>query len=93
MEFNLIRMIVIVCILATQYFLSSTKYKILGLIMPILCTIYSIYFYLTENWPLWAVCLLLILFLIILGGEYKSGQQHYKKRKNLELNKMKSHDL
>ncbi|QIH77107.1 hypothetical protein GTN30_00300 [Macrococcoides canis] len=90
---HIINALIFAAILASQYFLSRTKYKFLGLVVPILCTLYAAYLYINEVWPLWALALLLIIAYVLLFSQYDKGQKDYKKRRETELSKMRSQDL
>lgn len=90
---HIINALIFAAILASQYFLSKTKFKFLGLIVPILCTLYAGYLYVNDVWPLWALALLLIIAYVLLFSQYDKGQKDYKKRRETELSKMRSQDL
>ncbi|WP_414054588.1 hypothetical protein ACMGE6_04385 [Macrococcus equi] len=90
---HIINALIFAAILASQYFLSKTKYKILGLIVPILCTVYAVYLYVNEAWPLWALGLLLLIAYVLLFSQYENGQKDYNKKRQDELIKMRSKDL
>ncbi|WP_414055014.1 hypothetical protein [Macrococcus equi] len=90
----IIRILIFASICGAQYMLSSTKHKFLGLIVPIACTVYAIYFYMNdEEWPLWAILLLYVIGMIILGGQYENARKAYNKKQEMELNKMRSQDI
>lgn len=90
---HIINALIFAAILASQYFLSKTKFKFLGLIVPILCTLCAGYLYVNDVWPLWALALLLIIAYVLLFSQYDKGQKDYKKRRETELSKMRSQDL
>ncbi|MBH9581427.1 hypothetical protein WER97_03495 [Staphylococcus felis] len=90
---HIINALIFAAILASQYFLSKTKFKFLGLIVPILCILYAGYLYVNDVWPLWALALLLIIAYVLLFSQYDKGQKDYKKRRENELSKMRSQDL
>ncbi|WP_414042968.1 hypothetical protein ACMGE9_11840 [Macrococcus sp. EM39E] len=90
----IIRILIFASICGAHYMLSSTKYKWLGLIVPLACTVYAVYFYRIDNeWPFWAVLLLYFLGMIILGGQYEAARKAYNKKQETELNKMRSQDI
>lgn len=90
----IIRILIIALICGAQYILSSTKFKWLGLVVPLICTVYAIYFYMNDNqWPLWAVLIMYVIGMVVLGGQYDAARKTYNKKEVMELNKMKSKDL
>jgi len=93
MSEHIINALTFAAILATQYFLSKTEFKFLGLVVPILCTLYAGYLYVNGVWPLWALGLLLIIAYVLLFSQYDKGQKDYKKKRETELSKMRSQDL
>ncbi|RAI81027.1 hypothetical protein BFS35_005505 [Macrococcoides goetzii] len=90
---HIINALIFAAILASQFFLSRTKYKFLGLVVPILCTLYAAYLYINEVWPLWALGVLLLIAYALLYLEYESAQKDYSKKRTSELSKMRSQDL
>lgn len=90
---HIINALIFAAILASQYFLSKTKYKFLGLVVPILCTLYATYLYINEVWPLWALGVLLLIAYALLYSQFENGQKDYNKKRTAELSKMKSQDL
>lgn len=77
----IIRILIFASICGAQYILSSTKFKWLGLVVPFLCTVYVIYFYMNDNhWPLWAVLLLYVIGMGVLCGQYDAARKSYNKK-------------
>ncbi|MFC6291341.1 hypothetical protein BHU61_05060 [Macrococcus epidermidis] len=90
----IIRILIFASICGAQYILSSTKFKWLGLVVPLICTVYAISFYMNDNqWPLWVVLVLYVIGMVVLAGQYNSARKEYHRKKVLELDKMKSKDL
>lgn len=90
---HIINALIYAAILASQYFLSKTKYKFLGLIIPILCTIYAVHLFVNEAWPWWALGLLMLIAYVLLFSQYENGQKDYNNKRKAELSKMRRQDL
>ena len=83
--------LITICILVVQYYLSTRRYWVLGVVVPTLYFIFAIWFkvYMAPTFKTG----LLILIGVILLGIWADGREKYKKKINKEIDKMKSKDI
>lgn len=88
---SIVSILITICILVVQNYLSTRRYWGLGAIVPTLYLIFAIWFkvYKAPTFESW----LLILLGGILLGIWANGREKYKKKINKEMDKMKSIDI
>ncbi|PCF84084.1 hypothetical protein B4W75_12630 [Staphylococcus intermedius] len=90
---EIITIVILIIMLAIQYFLSSSTNKYLGLIIPIVFSGFVIFMLVTDRLGIITSLVLLVLGLIFLLEQWYKGQKNNKRKMNKELTKMKSKDL
>lgn len=85
-------------ILLSQYFLSRSKHKLLGGIIPLLVTLFASWCFFIRTPRLGTNCILpFCILVILLLSEWIDGIKSFEKNKKeeitTELKKMKAHDL
>lgn len=90
---EIITIVILIIMLAIQYYLSSSTNKYLGLIVPIVFSGFVIFMLVTDRLGIITSLVLLVLGLIFLLEQWYKGQKNNKRKMNKELTKMKSKDL
>lgn len=91
---DIYRLLIIVGILAVQYFLSTRNNVVWGAVIPVAYVIFSIWMLVTDRYEgTLHFILYLLLGLLFLLGEWITGRKTLKQKRNKELNKMRSHDM
>ena len=88
---SILAIVITICILVVQNYLSTRRYWWLGVIVPIIYLIFAIWFKVYKA-PTFAPGLLILLGGILLGI-WANGRERYKKKINKEIDKMKSIDI
>lgn len=88
------RLLIIVGILAVQYFFSTRNNAYWGAVIPVAYIGISTWMFVTERIEsTLGFILYLILGLLFLIAEWSAGRKSLHLKRNRELNKMKTHDM
>ncbi len=90
----LILLLVLVCVVLLQIFLSKTESKIPGLVLPVLCFLCSLivpFNAIVANWAIFYAWLIVNIPTIILLLVYFVCRQQYRKKS--QMDKMRIQDL
>ncbi|WP_085505190.1 hypothetical protein [Thalassobacillus devorans] len=88
-----VRLILIVFILGFQYFLSSRNNFYWGGLIPVAFVITMAYFIIAGNSGMLSSLLITLVGLLFLVGEWKKGRKDLQKKREKELNKMRTQDI
>jgi len=88
------RLLLIVGILAVQYLLSTRNNVYWGAVVPVIYIILSVWMYVQSRFEsTLGFILYLCLGLLFLIAEWNTGRRSLNRKRNKELNKMKTHDM
>lgn len=88
------KFLMIIIMSALQYFVGTRDKAFLGIILPIVFFTIMTWMYITNSINnVTSYIILLVVGLIFLAEEWSRGKKSLKKRKQNELNKMKTQDL
>lgn len=91
---ELYRILIIIGVLAVQYFLSSRNNVYWGAVIPAAYIVFITWMFMTGriNSPL-AFALILLIGLLFLIGEWSSGRKYLNQKTKKELDKIKTYDM
>ncbi len=91
---DLYRLLVIVGILAVQYFLSTRNNVYWGSVIPVAYIVFLIWMFVTNRIEsTLGFILYLLLGLLFLIAEWSAGRKSLSQKRKKELDKIKTHDL
>lgn len=94
MDFGFYGVFIIAGVLAVQFFFSTRNNPYWGVVIPILYTAFLTWMYITHQIEsMIKFILLLIIGILFLIAEWRSGRKYVREKRKKELDKMRAFDM